>query len=96
MKPRRLSRTDQIELDLCLKNFDSRYDLILTAARRTRKMQKNADPWGLMVTPIDALLEAQSGELNRDHYMKPNSGLSAEDYYRGRLGHTKKKVVAVI
>lgn len=84
----RNSRTAEIEIDRCRKNFESTYELILTAARRTRKLQqrqKMEDPWAPMITPVDALLEAQRGELNRDDYLTPSAGLSIEDYYRGRL-----------
>lgn len=92
MSSKRASRTSEIEIDRCLSNFDSTYDLILTAARRTRKLQKNADPWGPMVTPVDALLEAQAGKLHRDDYMRPNNGMSAEDYYTKRYRNSKKEL----
>lgn len=95
MKAKRPSRTNLIELDKCIAHFDSKFEMILAVARRTRSLQKNADPWGLMVTPIDALLEAQDGRLSRDHYLKPLNGQSAEDYYRGRLRSKPRKVVPV-
>ena len=92
MEAKRPSRTEQVELDECLKHFNDKYDMILTAARRTRKLQKNTDPWGPMVTPIDALLEAQRGELNRDDYLKPNNGMSIEEYYRRRRRNSSTEI----
>lgn len=92
MQTKRLSRTEQVNIDECLKHFEGAYDMILTAARRTRKLQKNADPWGPMVTPIDALLEAQRGELNRDDYLKPNNGMSIEEYYRQRRRDSNSEI----
>ena len=85
----RASRCHEIDIDKCTRQFDSKFDLILAAARRTRKLMASADPWGFMITPVDALLEAQRGELTQSDYQPQHSYKSMEELYRRhrRDGH---------
>lgn len=91
MEIRRPSRNNQIDIEKCLKNFENMYELILTAARRTRVLQRHSDPWGLPVTPIDALLEAQSGSLKSEDYLDKKDSISPEEWYRRRMMNVKNR-----
>lgn len=69
---KKLSRADSVDVDLCIELFNNnKFDMILTAARRARQLQKHCDHFGPIVTPIDALLEIQEGRLtpsdNKSH-----------------------------
>jgi hypothetical protein len=64
------SRNGQIDTELCVKNAGGgRYDLVIAAAQRLREMKRRARETNEYVTPIDALLEAQAGQLNMIDYM---------------------------
>jgi DNA-directed RNA polymerase omega subunit len=71
---KKLSRADKVDVDLCITLFNNnKFDLIVTAARRARQLQKHCDHFGPIVTPIDALLEVQEGRLtpsdNKSHVL---------------------------
>jgi len=63
------SRNGQIDTELCVKNVGGRYDLVIVAAQRLREMKRRARESNEYVTPIDALLEVQAGQLNVIDYM---------------------------
>jgi DNA-directed RNA polymerase subunit K/omega len=69
MKPRIESRSSQIDTERCVDHCGGRYDLVIAGAQRLREMKRRARENNTYVTPIDALLEIQSGNLNVVNYM---------------------------
>jgi hypothetical protein len=69
MKSRIESRSSQIDTERCVDHAGGRYDLVIAGAQRLREMKRRARETGAYVTPIDALLEAQAGQLNIVDYM---------------------------
>ena len=63
------SRSSQIDTERCVTNAGGRYDLVIAAAQRLREMKRRARETNDFVTPIDALLEAQAGQLNMQDYL---------------------------
>ena len=63
------SRSSQIDTERCVDHAGGRYDLVVAAAQRLREMKRRARETNEYVTPIDALLEAQAGQLNMIDYM---------------------------
>jgi hypothetical protein len=64
MKPRIESRSSQIDTERCVNHAGGRYDLVIAAAQRLREMKRRARETNAYVTPIDVLLEAQTGQIN--------------------------------
>ena len=58
------SRSSQIDTEKCVNHCGGRYDLVIAAAQRLREMKRRARETNTYVTPIDALLEVQAGQLN--------------------------------
>lgn len=69
MKPRIESRSSQIDTERCVDHCGGRYDLVIAAAQRLRELKRRARETNIYVTPIDALLEVQAGQLNVIDYM---------------------------
>jgi hypothetical protein len=69
MKPRIDSRSGQIDTERCVDNCIGRYDLVIAGAQRLREMKRRARETNQYVTPIDALLEIQAGNLNVVDYL---------------------------
>lgn len=70
MKSRIESRNIQIDTEKCVDHVGGRYDLVIVAAQRLRELKrKSRETNNVYVTPIDALLEIQSGQLNVIDYM---------------------------
>jgi DNA-directed RNA polymerase omega subunit len=69
MKPRIDSRSPQIDTEQCVNQVGGRYDLVIAAAQRLREMKIRARESKTHVTPIDALLEVQSGTFNTVDYL---------------------------
>jgi DNA-directed RNA polymerase subunit K/omega len=69
MKPRIESRSSQIDTERCVDHCGGRYDLVIAGAQRLRELKRRARDTGVYVTPIDALLEIQAGNLNVIDYM---------------------------
>ena len=69
MKPRIESRSSQIDTERCVDHCGGRYDLVIAGAQRLREMKRRARETNTYVTPIDALLEVQSGQLNVVDYL---------------------------
>lgn len=64
------SRSSEIDLEKCIRETgEGRYDLVLAAAQRLREMKRQARDSGKYVTAIDALKEAQQGQLNMVDYL---------------------------
>ncbi len=63
------SRSSQIDTELCVEHAGGRYDLVIAAAQRLREMKRRARETNTHVTAIDALLEAQAGQLNMTDYL---------------------------
>jgi DNA-directed RNA polymerase subunit K/omega len=63
------SRSGQIDTERCVEHAGGRYDLVIAAAQRLREMKRRARETNQYVTPIDALLEAQAGQLNMTDYL---------------------------
>ena len=69
MKPRIESRSSQIDTEKCVEHCGGRYDLVIAGAQRLREMKRRARENNTYVTPIDALFEVQSGQLNVIDYL---------------------------
>jgi DNA-directed RNA polymerase subunit K/omega len=70
MKPRIESRSSQIDTEQCVEYAGGRYDLVIAAAQRLRELKRRSrETNNIYVTPIDALLEVQSGQLDMINYM---------------------------
>jgi len=63
------SRSSEIDTERCVINAGGRYDLVIAAAQRLREMKRRARETNQFVTPIDVLLEAQTGQLNMLDYL---------------------------
>lgn len=63
------SRNSEIDTEACVRNVGGRYDLVIVAAQRLREMKRRARETNEYVTPIDALLEVQAGQLNIIDYI---------------------------
>ena len=63
------SRNTLIDTERCVEHAGGRYDLVIAASQRLREMKRRARETNQYVTPIDALLEAQAGQLNMIDYM---------------------------
>lgn len=70
MKPRIDSRTSQIDTERCVEQAGGRYDMVVAAAQRLRELKrKSRETNNVYVTPIDALLEMQAGQIDMINYM---------------------------
>jgi DNA-directed RNA polymerase subunit K/omega len=67
--PRIESRNTQINTEKCVEHAGGRYDLVIAGAQRLRELKRRARETNTYVTPIDALLEVQAGQLNILDYM---------------------------
>lgn len=63
------SRSSEIDNERCVDQAGGRYDLVIAAAQRLREMKRRARETNDFVTPIDALLEVQSGTFNMMDYL---------------------------
>ena len=63
------SRNTMIDTERCVDNAGGRYDLVIAAAQRLREMKRRARETNDFVTPIDALIEVQSGTFNMTDYL---------------------------
>ena len=69
MKPRIDSRTSQIDIERCVAQAGGRYDMVIATAQRLRELKRRARETNTYVTPIDALLEMQAGQIDIINYM---------------------------
>jgi len=69
MKPRIDSRTSQIDTERCVAQAGGRYDMVVAVAQRLRELKRKGRETNTYVTPIDALLEMQAGQINMLDYM---------------------------
>jgi hypothetical protein len=69
MKPRIESRSGQIDTERCVANAGGRYDMVIATAQRLRELKRRSRETGVYVTPIDALLEMQTGQIDMITYM---------------------------
>ena len=69
MKPRIDSRTSQIDTEKCVAQAGGRYDMVVAVAQRLRELKRKGRESNTYVTPIDALLEMQAGQINMLDYM---------------------------
>ena len=69
MKPRIDSRTSQVDTEKCVDQAGGRYDLVIAAAQRLRELKRRGRETNAYVTPIDALLEMQAGQIDMINYM---------------------------
>ena len=67
---RKETRATQVDIEKCIdKTGFGRFDLIVAASQRVRELKSRARESGAHVTAVDALLEAQNGQLNVLDYM---------------------------
>jgi len=69
MKPRIDSRTSQVDTEKCVDQAGGRYDLVIATAQRLRELKRRGRETNTYVTPIDALLEMQAGQIDMIDYM---------------------------
>ena len=69
MKPRIESRSSQIDTERCVDHAGGRYDMVIAAAQRLRELKRRARETNAYVTPIDALMEMQTGQIDMVEYM---------------------------
>ena len=70
MKPRIASRGPIIDTEECVRQAGGRYDLVLVAAQRLRELKRiHREDTTRYVTPVDALMEVQAGQVNIIDYM---------------------------
>lgn len=70
MKSRIESRSTQIDTEKCVDHCGGRYTLVIAAAQRLREMKRRSrETDNVYVTPIDVLLEIQSGQFNVLNYL---------------------------
>ena len=69
MKPRIESRSTQIDTEKCVAQAGGRYDMVVAVAQRLRELKRKGRETNTYVTPIDALLEMQAGQINMLDYM---------------------------
>lgn len=63
------SRNTMIDTERCVDQAGGRYDLVIAASQRLREMKRRARETNDFVTPIDALMEVQSGTFNMTDYL---------------------------
>lgn len=64
------TRASEVDIEKCIdKTGFGRFDLIVAASQRVRELKIRARESGAHVTAVDALLEAQNGQLNVIDYM---------------------------
>jgi DNA-directed RNA polymerase omega subunit len=64
-----LSRSSEVDIEQCVDNAGSRYDLVIAASQRLREMKQRAQSTNAYVTAIDALKEVESGTFNMKDYL---------------------------
>jgi hypothetical protein len=70
MKSRIDSRTSQIDTERCVENAGGRYDMVIAVSQRLRELKRRSrETSNVYITPIDALLEMQAGQINMIDYM---------------------------
>lgn len=70
MKPRIASRGPGIDTEECVRQAGGgRYDLVLIGAQRLRELKRQHRESGRYVTPVDALIEIQAGQVNLADYL---------------------------
>ena len=70
MKPRIASRGPEIDMEQCVRQAGGgRYDMVIAVAQRLRELKRKGRESNTYVTPIDALLEMQAGQINMIDYM---------------------------
>jgi DNA-directed RNA polymerase subunit K/omega len=70
MKPRIASRGPIINTKECVRQAGGRYDLVLIAAQRLRELKRiHREDTTRYVTPVDALMEVQAGQVNLEDYL---------------------------
>jgi DNA-directed RNA polymerase subunit K/omega len=64
------TRSSQVDVEKCIsKTGFGRFDLVVAASQRTRELKIRAHANNGFVSAVDALLEAQSGNLNVVDYL---------------------------
>jgi len=64
------TRASQVDVERCIeKTGYGRFDLVVAAAQRTRELKIRARENNGFITAVDALLEAQAGNLNMLDYL---------------------------
>jgi len=64
------TRASQVDIEKCIdKTGFGRFDLIIAASQRTRELKIRAKANNGFISAVDALIEAQSGQLNVVDYM---------------------------
>lgn len=71
MKSKIASRGPNIDTEECVRQAGGgRYDLILIAAQRLRELKRvHREDTTRYVTPVDALMEVQAGQVNLEDYL---------------------------
>ena len=64
------TRATEVDVEKCIaKTGFGRFDLVVATAQRVRELKIRARESGQHISAVDALLEAQNGQLNVIDYM---------------------------
>jgi len=63
------SRSSELDMEACVNNAGSRYDLVIAASQRLREMKQRAKANNTHATTIDALKEVESGTFSMRDYL---------------------------
>jgi DNA-directed RNA polymerase subunit K/omega len=67
---KRETRATEVDVEKCIdKTGFGRFDLVVAAAQRVRELKIRARESGQHISAVDALLEAQNGQLNVIDYL---------------------------
>lgn len=83
MKLSKKSRGTEVFVDKCIENVGShQYNMILVAAKLTRKIleERRHDEIDPYVTPVDALLEIQQGNVNIDEFLEKKNDIVDSEF----------------
>jgi len=71
MRPRIDSRGPLVDTELCTKQVgNARFNLVLIASERLRELRRQHRDSGKYITPVEALLEIQAGNVDPQEYLE--------------------------
>ena len=71
VKPRIASRGPEIDTELCTRRVgNARFNLVIIAAERLREMRRQNKHSDKYITPVEALLDIQEGNVDPQEYLE--------------------------
>jgi DNA-directed RNA polymerase subunit K/omega len=88
LKPRIDSRGPLIDIESCTRQVNNaRFDLVIIAAERLREMRKQNKNSGQYITPVEALLDIQAGNVDPEEYLTKLLDRHARDKEKTSYGY---------